>query len=371
MSTLNKSPEYFRATKATGTSPQVDRETGSGVIRGVSVVTRGEALGHDLWLDADFVSDVTAAINSGNGIKARFTHPGLSSDGLGTMLGRIKNAKTVGARTIADLHFIDSAHNAPDGDLAEYVMSLADDDPESFGLSIVFQRDILAEDDFERENMQGDIGRERFVSPDEDNKQNYRHARLAQLRAADAVDSPAANPDGLFRRGQDIAADAEALLSYSFGLSDERPKLVSLSISPDRVSAAVTRFLSRHNLEVIERKPAMADNTTAAPAEVEQPTREQFSAELKRYTQAFGAENGTSWFAENVSFEDAQSKHIESQDRRIAGLTAKIEELQETLNSLDTGEQNPAESSDGIDHKPGQRKLAHRIRIAGKSYSHN
>jgi phage major head subunit gpT-like protein len=76
---------------------------------------------------------------------------------------------------------------------------------------------------------------------------------LKILRAVDAVDSPAANPDGLFQDGQEIAADADALLSYSLGLRDEAPELVELGIDPDRGAGFVKRFLNEHGLEVVSK----------------------------------------------------------------------------------------------------------------------
>src|SRR5580698_1939845 len=93
---LSKPPHYRRSETAMGIGPRnqkaVDRtggDYGAGIIRGFAVVSRGEALGHDVWLDDVFLSQVANAINSSrSGRKSRFTHPSLSSDGLGKFLGR-------------------------------------------------------------------------------------------------------------------------------------------------------------------------------------------------------------------------------------------------------------------------------------------
>lgn len=87
------------------------------------------------------------------GLKSRFTHPDLSSDGLGKFLGRAKRP-TIEEITVnrggdevrlqavrADLHFVDSAFNTPSGDLAGYVMDLADDDADAMSSSLVLARD--------------------------------------------------------------------------------------------------------------------------------------------------------------------------------------------------------------------------------------
>lgn len=49
------------------------------------------------------------------------------------------------------------------------------------------------------------------------------------------------------------------------------------------------------------------------PLSSEKPiTRSQYKAELKRFTEAFGIENGTRWFLGNVSFAEAQRLHNET-----------------------------------------------------------
>ena len=127
---------------------RVDRSAGvygAGVIHDVSMITVGEALGHEMWCDHVFLIQVAEAVqNYARGIKARFTHPGLSNDGVGTKLGKFFNARMEGDQVIADLHFQQAAHETPDGNLANYVMTLAEETPEDFGLSIVFDHDTEA-----------------------------------------------------------------------------------------------------------------------------------------------------------------------------------------------------------------------------------
>jgi len=374
MSVIELPLKYFRARTATANASEIDREGGMygfGVINGASIITRGEALGHDLWVDADFLSDVTAAGNAKNtGLKARFTHPGLSSDGLGTYLGKVHNLRTEGDRVIGDLHFQESATKTPDGNLAEYVMQLAEDAPEDFGISIVFDHDAAASELHTLENTQGG----RFVSPDEDNRNNYPHARLQQLRAADVVDSPAANPDGLFHREQQIAQDAEGLFEFAFGLSDGRPELKALSVDSDRIKAAVSRFLSRHNLSLVKEAEPMADavDTPEVPAAPEV-TRETFTADLQRFLTAFGAEGGV-WFAEGKSFEDCQSLQLAALREQVQSLIAERDELAGRIVAVQLGEDEPQQFGDDTStEKPRARSLsegfANRIKINGASHN--
>lgn len=266
-SVIDKPLKRFRTAPARGGKPKVDREGGhygAGLIRDAAAITRGEALGHYAWVDAFAVDQVVTFGNKArNGIKVRFTHPGLSADGMGTLLGRMKNFRKEGDRAIGDIHFQKSAHNTPDGDLAAYVMDMADEDPEAFGMSIVFDHNIGEEDRYEADHENEDGY---FQSPDEDNENNYRHIRLAKLWASDVVDDPAANPAGLFRKGHSIADEADRLCEYALGLSSERPKLRHLSADADRLAQYAARFLESHNLTLKEN--SMGETPKNEPAGV-------------------------------------------------------------------------------------------------------
>jgi hypothetical protein len=266
---LTKRPKLLRSDVArglaagdnTGSSPvdPTGGDNGAGIIRGMAIITRGEARGHFGWIDKTFLSQVAAAIAAKpKGTKARFTHPSASGDGLGKNTGRVKNASIDGDVVRGDLHFAQHAHETPDGDLARYLMKLATDDPDAFGNSIAFDFDREAELELLLANgaewVEADWGRElsleNFKSPDPKNTQNLPHFRLKTLHAVDAVDDPAANPSGLFRRPDDIAAEADKLIAYSMGLSNERPDLVALDVDPDRLTGFLQRFLARHQLAI-------------------------------------------------------------------------------------------------------------------------
>lgn len=359
---LDLAPKRFRATVATG-NPRVDRTGGmfdAGVIYDVSMITRGEALGHDLWVDASFLNATAEAVNSvAQGVKARFTHPGLSSDGVGTKLGKFTNARVVGDQVIADLHLQEAAYNTPEGDLGSYVLSLAEDTPEDFGLSIVFDHDMEASEKLTEENF----FRGRFVSPDEDNKNNLEHACLSRLYACDVVDSPAANPNGLFKRGQEAAIEADNLLSYALGLSCSRPSCLSLGIDGDRAKQFLARFLERHNLTLVKGGDPVSDVEPGAPA----PNREQFAAELSRYVEHFGAEFGTEWFLAGISFEEGQSRLIVELRKQLTAAREEVEQAKAALANVKLGEERGPEFS--APESSSGKKSSGRIRIAGKKYN--
>jgi hypothetical protein len=178
----------------------------AGLIRGVAVATLGEAVGYGRWIDSYFLNQVAGAINaSSGGVKSRFAHPSQTDDGLGKYLGRMKNAKIDGDTVRADQHFATSAHKTPSGDLAEYAMNLATEDAAAMGASVAFERDTAAENAF----MAQHGGPHDFESPDENNVENLPHVRLKQLRAVDLVDTPAANPSGMFKGRVETLTTAE------------------------------------------------------------------------------------------------------------------------------------------------------------------
>ena len=150
---------------------------GAGLIAGVSICTEGEALGHDLYLDGVFLQQVAQAVNAkGNGIKSRWGHPSILQDGIGTVVGRVMNARLSGSQVRADVHLLEAAKKSPKGDLVSYLLGLADEDPEALGMSIVFEG----------------------TEADERGPDGQRLARLEKLWACDFVDEAAANPGGLF-----------------------------------------------------------------------------------------------------------------------------------------------------------------------------
>lgn len=290
-SIIDKPLTRSRLSALRGGKPSVDRTGGiygAGKITAVSVITVGEALGHGQWIDGETVDQVVSfGSRSSKGIKSRFTHPGLSADGMGTVLGRLNNFRRDGERALADLHFFRAAHRTPDGDLATYVMDLAEEDPEAFGTSIVFEHDYGAENRFRAEHDDEDGN---FRSPDKKNTNNFRHIRLAKLWAGDVVDEPAANPGGLFRQGHEIAEEADKLCQYALGLSAEKPTLTHLSADAERFASFAARFLESHQLELKHKEPVMTEE-------------QKISAAVKESTDKLNADH-------QAAIEKLQSEHV-------------------------------------------------------------
>lgn len=362
---------------------------GAGLIQGMSVVTRGEALGHGVWLDSAFVDQVQAGLDGltrgpGKGAKSRFTHPDLSSDGLGKTLGRVRYGKREGDLLRGNLHFYRTAHDAPDGDLAKYVMSLATEDPAAFGASIVFVHDVDAELQFALENgatnqhseWGGWVDYSGFRSPDADNAKNLPHARLADLLAVDVVDEPAANPNGLFYRDP-VFADADACARYALGLSDQAPEMTALSIDPKRVQVFFAKFLDRHHLEIVakaqprtkEGKPVTDTRPTDTDAGAD--VASDMRSELKRFREAFG-DQGITWWEEGKTWEQAHELNAclraanQAAEQALVELREQNARLQASLEAArqETEPVSGAVGADAHDWEPeGKRTLKSLIRL--------
>ena len=209
MTTVTKKITRLEALPQRAARLQVDRSF-PGAIRGVSLITSGPAAGHEFEIDHTTVMQVS---EHGTDLRGRWTHGGLSEDGLGRHLGRWTNlrpepfwlcracnAEQVGVRcetcggvastewrTVGDFLFARSAYQLrPDGldvSTPEYLMARAEEDPQSLGISVVarfaFDRAPRAEGE------QGEGARLARV------------AARADLLRGDWVADPAANPVGL------------------------------------------------------------------------------------------------------------------------------------------------------------------------------
>lgn len=322
---LNTPPAMFRTAKATGSKAVVDRtggKYGAGMISKVSVITAGEAAGHEAWIDETFVDQVNRALAAlPDGVKSRWTHPDMSSDGLGKLTSRIMDPEKSadGKQLFANQHFLAIAHRAPDGDLAGYLMDLAEEDPKSYGLSIVFHRDQATMEEF---RLAHSTESGEFRSPDKNNVHNYEHIRLGSLEAADAVDSPAANPNGLFSRSKDIAREADAIAMFALGLSSQRPEFTRLGLDPDRVRGFALRFLSTHGLELRTKvQTATAASSLLGASAVQQSTPSR--AEIIGFRTKFG-DVGAVWYAEGLSMEEAQLRHNRATSDRITAMENQL-----------------------------------------------
>ena len=202
----------------------VDRE--KGIIYGFAVVTKGLTKDRRGEFDEESLQTIVDFGNKSKmGIKSRFGHPNMSNTALGTFLGRVKNFKRDGDIVRGDLHIDKTAYKTPDGDLASYVMDLAESDSDAFGSSMVIQCDF-------------EDRREKDDSPTKDEKGDslVPLIKVKKLYEVDVVDDPAAN-EGMFGT---FFSDSVKL---SAGMTDFLDKFLN---NPDAVDKTMD-FLQRYS----------------------------------------------------------------------------------------------------------------------------
>jgi hypothetical protein len=177
-----KGPVSLRSNNiARSVTPTVDREKNA--IRNVSVMQAGPAMGHGFMIDKTMLDQVRQQMKGG--VPMRYTHPQkVSGDGqveltdpLGTHVGRVTNVREGegGDELRGDIEFGPHAKHVPMlGNVADYLMDLAEHDPSAFGLSTVFMPD-----DYGRDALGNLVG------------------RSAGVAACDLTGDPASNRRGL------------------------------------------------------------------------------------------------------------------------------------------------------------------------------
>lgn len=174
---------------------RVDRE--AGILRGVSVITEGEAKGHGMVVDSVTIQQVKACAETYvDGLRVKMDH----YTGIDAMVGVLRDFVIDGIQLRADLHLIKSHEDF------EKILEMAETIPGSFGLSISFSGE-----EEEVEMPDDDAGE---VEPNSGELPSggteiVKAARCMEIYSADLVDQPAANPTGLFQAMSEQTAPEE------------------------------------------------------------------------------------------------------------------------------------------------------------------
>lgn len=297
----------------------------------------------------DSLADIVEKGNSASrrGLKARFTHPSMCDSGMGKHLGRWKNFRIVEGTVLANLHLADSAFDTPSGDLAGYVMDLAEEDPEVFGVSL----SVIPTD----ECMQS------FNEACSEEHAERVALRVARLRAADIVDEPAATRGGLF----DISTPA--------GLPEAADWLLRTHFDeaePSEVLSKVCEFMTKHygrpimatlDKQIAEPTPQedldteVVDNVDINDESVD---GQDLVGEANDYIEAFG-DRGARWFLEGRNLLDCFREARTSDHSRIKDLENQVHELQ-TLLQNSMGETEPLSFSKPDELSAEKKQLVQR-----------
>lgn len=319
---------------------QIDEE--NEVLHDVQITLEGEARGHGVWLDREFCEAVAAAGNATGdvGLKVRYGHPSMCSDAIGTELGRAKNFRVVDlereidgkkvrcAGVLADIHLLNSAHSAPQGDIATHVLKVAAEDPKQFGQSIVFTyADWVVKDaDGVRHSYNQECveGRE-YTDPDGKKckaRKSYsdwlaqsadgrEYAVLGKLHGSDFTDTPAAT-DGIFST-ETLAEEAEQMLN-------EHPQILEVL---EKSPKSVVEFLERTGLAEKVESARVAGMQAAKDKEIG-----ELKAQAKTAADEFAAkENDLNGKIGQLTGELSASKD------EVSALTKKLEDTQKALSA--------------------------------------
>jgi len=237
----------YQKSKPTG---RIDRE--KGIIEGVRVCTEGKALGHGINVDSEFINTI---IRFGNerkqGLKARFGHPNMCSTALGTFLGRHKNfrAETIirddGSKAlsaVADMFLSNEAKETPNGNLYDYVMGLAENEPDVFGTSIVFdpgreyRKTSAGKNAYSLDGLSYFGEDDKPIDPRKEPLSEEIYVECKSLHACDCVDDPAAN-DGLFSR-----FSQETIAGQMTEFLDVNPEIWEAIQTNPSILEALTRY---------------------------------------------------------------------------------------------------------------------------------
>jgi hypothetical protein len=132
-------------------------------LKNVSILTAGEAKGHNLLIDETSLQQALAVAQSMGRIKVTNGH---GAQQVMDILGYVENFRIEGSRLLGDLTLLNS-------EKADYVANLASLMPDQFGLSLTFS------------GVPEDRAGERF-------------ARVTEIYDVSVVTQPAANPAGMF-----------------------------------------------------------------------------------------------------------------------------------------------------------------------------
>jgi hypothetical protein len=233
-----------------------DIDAAAATIKNVSVITVGEARGHGMQIDEKTLLQVKAAAETyAGGLKVKTDH----YTGFNEIVGALKNFTIDGDQLRADL-FLLKNHDA-----TARIIEMAELMPDTFGLSISF-------------------------SGEHEEKGETVLARCSEIYSADLVDTPAANPTGLFSAKVDsektvmdekqIAdAIAAALAPVIEDMAALQAKLSKMEETPEDEEKVMEEHDDKEK-EMTEDEEKPEDMTAKLSAEL---------AELKALVSNFGA----------------------------------------------------------------------------------
>ncbi|MFY0628701.1 MAG: hypothetical protein JXR07_20580 [Reichenbachiella sp.] len=325
----------------------------NGILYGVTLCQVGEAKGHGLHLEQEFVDDCAAygaKHHAKLGMKSRFGHPSMSNETLGTEMGRFKEFRVEGEQLKADLHLLESSNLSPtQPGMKDWMLSMASEDPAMIMCSIVFVPDYYYQYSEKVEKI-------RVWEYDSDgnwvsaNSKMKTYCALKELQFCDIVDQGAAT-DKLF--SEEFNSDKFSVIATQF--LNENPKVDEFikaspeklfkfieqrhgksgedhSFSLKKIMASMKEAFSIKPKEIFNQNNDMEFAKSLGILEKENPTAKEL-AEVKAEIKSFTGENEKFTATEVQGKVDAaleaSKKELGEKDQEIVDLKAEIKELGE------------------------------------------
>ena len=294
------------------------------------------------------------------GVKVRYTHVD-QEDAMGSHLGRAINFRIDGDCVRADIIMAKSAFMSPKGNLAGYVLSLAEEDSESLGMSVA--------------------GMLNGASMSDEGEGDLMPLRFSELYSADVVADPAATRGGLFSIQEDEAVTEELGVKVEVSV-DENTKPVQemedhmkpevqaeeegqgAPEAPEAAPEAPAEEPAPEG-EDGEKEPVEASEepeeemTEDKPEEkLEEKEEEELQEEKKSsekkpiaaaaqlFVDHFG-QQGAMWFLEGRDIQECFAEKIEAQSSRIEELEGELEKFRALADAgaFELGEEAPVTQS--------------------------
>ena len=260
------------------------------IIEGVSIISVGEAKGHGLFVDDITLQEVKACAESyAGGVKVNLDH----GAGIRDIVGFCDNFRIVGKKLVADLNLLETAEKRA------YVLEIASRMPDTFGISIAFSGPVREKD-----------GRS--------------FASCTELYSADLVQTPAANPTGLFSfTAKSVDTSAKEMIDDKNKMEDGAEDTVSIADIIERLSALETAFGDYKSK--MEEMPKDEEKMEDAPMVEEKDSEmSKLSAKLDLIISNFGAAPLKASTVANEAEKLSIKSIIDNKTRELGSRTAAI-----------------------------------------------
>jgi hypothetical protein len=260
------------------------------IIEGVSIISVGEAKGHGLFVDDITLQEVKACAESyAGGVKVNLDH----GAGIRDIVGFCDNFRIVGEKLVADLNLLETAEKRA------YVLEIAERMPDTFGISIAFSGPVRERD-----------GRS--------------FASCTELYSADLVQTPAANPTGLFSfTAKSVDTSAKEMIDDKNKMEDGAEDTVSIADIIERLSALETAFGDYKSK--MEEMPEDEEKMEDAPMVEEKDSEmSKLSAKLDLIISNFGAAPLKASTVANEAEKLSIKSIIDNKTRELGSRTAAI-----------------------------------------------